>query len=191
MKRATTAFPALVLIVMWVAVIWTFNVPEIDSGHGFAHDRFSGMDQGGDGSLRHERMLFPGWLMASAIIFIFGGLLAWSAENSYQATYVRMRRCAFLISMLVYEAVFTILFLQYADSLGAEDNPLFIGSFPASTWWLLFGVWLAPGFFIAIFVGGFHRWIATPSAMARFHELVAANPAMALNPATHPKRNSV
>lgn len=190
MKRAMTAFPALILIVMWSAVIWVFSVPEMDAGHGFAHGQFSEMDQGGDGSLRHERIMFPGWLLASAIIFIFGGLLAWAGEKSYQATHVRMRRLAFLISMLVYEAVFTILFFRYADSLGSADDPPFIGSFPAATWWLLFGVWLTPGLFIAIFVGGFHRWIATPAALAKFHELVATNRSVASDPETLPPTNS-
>jgi len=182
MKRATTAFPALILIVMWSAVFWIFSVPEMDTGHGFAHEQFSEMDQGGDGAVRHDGIIFPGWLLASSIIFIFGGLLAWAAEKSYQATHVTVRRLAFLISMLVYETVFTILFLEYADSLAAPDDPPFIGSFPAATWWLLFGVWLAPGLFIAIFVGGFHRWIATPAALAKFHDLVAANASAASDP---------
>jgi len=77
-----------------------------------------------------------------------------------------------LFGAIAYQAVFVMLFLAYRDSLSGEPVA-FIGSFPAATWWLLFGVYLMPYYFIVLYVTFFDRWVVTPETLKKFDELLS------------------
>ena len=171
-QTAANLLPGIILIAMWGALVWVFLTPEPEQSHGFAHHRFSEMDQGGAGTTRHGQVLVCGWFLGTSMIAIFVGLLAWGSEQALDAADHATRRWTFVFSGLVYAGIFTILMVCYADSLRQPEMPAYIGSFPAATWWLLFGVWLAPGLFVGIFVFGFSRWFVTPQAMIQFRKLI-------------------
>jgi len=164
--------PAIFLAAIWTAIVWVFLTPEVPDGHGFAHDRFSAMDQGGDGADRHGPVMFSGWLLGASSIAIFVGLLAWAAERAMSTGSPNVRRLTFVVGGLLFEGLFALMMLAYRDSLVVPTEPAFIGPFPAATSWLLFGVWMAPAFFIVLFVVLFNRWFLSPAAMARFEQLV-------------------
>jgi len=171
-QRPADLLPGIILIAMWGTLVWVFLTPEAEQSHGFAHARFSEMDQGGVGATRHGRVLVSGWFLGTSIIAVFVGLLAWGSEQALNSAGHAARRWMFVLSGLIYAGIFTILMVCYADSLRQPEMPSYIGSFPAATWWLLFGIWLVPGLFVGIFVFGFSRWFVTPEAMIQFRKLL-------------------
>ena len=62
---------------LWILVVIALCIPEAPNGHGVEHVTIRAMDQGGDGTQRHESLLFIGWVFGSAMICLFTGLLAW------------------------------------------------------------------------------------------------------------------
>ena len=79
---------------------------------------------------------------------------------------------AFAVGGIAYQAIFVMLFLAYHETLGGGEVA-FIGSLPAATWWVLFGVYLIPYYFVALYVWSFDRWIVTPESLRKFDQLVA------------------
>ena len=160
------------LIVMWAVVVFILLVPEVPNGHGFEHSRFQTMDQGGDGAQRHGPLLIAGWLFGSILIALFVSLLAWGTvvdpgrqdAQRQQRGRFDMRLTALFLGGVIYEGVFAAMCAAYRNSLTAAEAS-FIGPFPAGVSWLLFGVWLVPGIFIAFYVVFFHRWILPPSTL--------------------------
>jgi hypothetical protein len=164
--------PANLLIALWAGVLAVFLTPEIPNDHGFAHAKFSAMDQGGDGSSRHEPLLIYGGLCGSAMIGIFVSLLAWgSGASSHRVARPYLRWAAFFIGWLLYESVFVMMCFAYRQSL-AEPEVTFFGPFPAAVSWFLFGLWPIPAFFIVLYVAFFNRWIFPPEAAKTFEQLV-------------------
>ena len=154
-------------------------------GHGVPHRNtlFRDMNQGGSGQHRHASVLLGGWLFGALQIALFTGLLAWSAglPAAAQARQPDARQShswllpgLFVFGGLVFEGVFALLCRSYQVSMLDPDNTRFLGSFPEATTWLLFGIWFAPGVFVALYVLFFDRWIFSPQAETRFAALVAA-----------------
>ena len=154
-------------------------------GHGVPHRdaKFQDMNQGGSGQQRHASVLLGGWLFGALQIALFTGLLAWSAglpragqvqPTDSRQTYPWLLWSLFLFGGLLFEGVFALLCRSYQVSLLDPANTRFLGSFPEATTWLLFGIWFAPGVFVALYVLFFDRWILTPQAEARFAALMAA-----------------
>jgi hypothetical protein len=175
-----TAF-LVVLGALWILVLIALCTPEASNGHGIPHSKFNAMDQGGDGNARHEAILVTGWLLGSAMVLLFTGLLAWgTVSGPFQTTVTDGRQTSrsvgrlmwFVVGGLLFEAVFGMLCYSYWKSL-ADPIGAFSGPFPPGVSWMLFGVWLFPAFFIVLYVTYFHRWILPPENAQRFAELVA------------------
>jgi len=171
---------AILLVALWVVVLIILLTPEIPNGHGFGHAKFMAMDQGGDGAQRHESFLLTGWIFGSVLIGLFVSLLVWGTvgqplQAGASEPAVRRRPdgrvWAFLLSGLLYEGVFAGMCLAYRKSL-ADPEVAFQGPFPAGVSWLLFGLWLIPVCFVALYVVFFSRWIAPPENLEKFAELV-------------------
>ena len=154
-------------------------------GHGVPHRNtiFQDMHQGGSGQQRHASVLLGGWLFGALQIALFTGLLAWSAglPAAAQAQQPAARQSPswllpglFVFGGLVFEGVFALLCRSYQVSMLDPANTRFLGSFPEATTWLLFGIWFAPGVFVALYVLFFDRWIFSPQAETRFAALLAA-----------------
>jgi hypothetical protein len=171
----------VVLGAMWLLVLIALSTPEAANGHGIQHATIHTMDQGGDGSQRHKSLIVTGWLLGSAMIFLFTGLLAWGsvcqaggmpAANPVQSSPFFGRLMWFVAGGVLFEVVFGMLCYSYWTSLSAPRGD-FSGPFPVAVSWMLFGVWLFPAFFIVLYVVNFHRWVLPPENAGRFANLVA------------------
>ncbi len=177
--------PAIVLIALWGVVLIILLTPETPDGQGFSHSTYMAMDQGGDGAGRHQALLVSGWIFGSLLIAFFVSLLAWGMlRQPFQAETTGTNRTGgtalplwlFLIGGVCYEGVFAMMCLAYRDSLTSPDVA-FLGPFPSSVSWLLFGIWLFPAYFIVLYVIFFNRYVVPPQTRQRFEELVGrANP---------------
>ena len=161
---------AVLLLLLWAAVLAVLLTPEVSSGHGFEHSTFPTMDQGGDGARRHQPVLIRGWLLGCVVIATFVSLLACGALGGRSAT--NWRLTAFLVGGLCYEAAFGFMCSSYRDSI-SKAPAAFIGPFPEPLAWLLFGIWFVPTFFVVLYVLFFYDWIWPPDNARRFAELIA------------------
>ena len=162
-------------------------------GHGVPHRNtiFQDMNQGGSGQQRHASVLLGGWLFGALQIALFTGLLAWSAglpaaahpqQSAARQSHSWLLPGLFVFGGLVFEVVFALLCRSYQISMLDPANTRFLGSFPEATTWLLFGIWFAPGVFVALYVLFFDRWIFSPQAETQFAALVAARTAAREHP---------
>ncbi len=58
---------------------------------------------------------------------------------------------------LIYVLTFVAMMLSWREYAADSDRELW-GPFPAPVTWMVFGVWLVPGLFTAIYVAGFQKW---------------------------------
>ena len=156
----------ILLAAMWAAVLWIAFTPEAAGGHGMPHTQFSQMDQGGAGLERHEPVFAAAWLLGSVMIAMFVCLLAWQTKAG------RRPWPFFLIGGALIEAVFSMMCWTYWRSLAEPLEASYWGSFPVPVAWLVYGIWLFPGFFIAIYVVRFDDWILPEQSMRRFEEIL-------------------
>ena len=156
--------PAILLIALWGVVLAILLTPEVPNGHGFEHSDFVEMDQGGNGADRHESLLITGWMFGSLLIACFVSLLLWGTTK-------KEHWLLFLAGGLIYEGIFGMLCFSYWKSL-TDSNVAFLGPFPASVSWLLFGIWPFPAFFIGLYVFFYDRWIFPIESEQKFKMLV-------------------
>jgi hypothetical protein len=107
-------------------------------------------------------------MLGSLMIAPFVCLLAWQTKGG------RRSRSWFFAGGLLYEAVFSMMCWTYWRSLSDPLEVSFWGSFPAPVAWLVYGIWLFPGFFIALYVARFNEWILPRESMCRFEEILQA-----------------
>jgi hypothetical protein len=160
--------PGLLLVAMWAAVLWIALTPEISGGHGAMHSRFSQMDQGGAGLERHAAVFRAAWLLGSLMIAMFVCLLAWQTKGG------RRPWTLFLVGGLLFEAIFSMMCWTYWRSLADPLEVPFWGSLPVPVAWLVYGIWLFPGFFITLYVVRFDDWILPKQSMRRFEAILKA-----------------
>ncbi|MFN4258375.1 MAG: hypothetical protein ACK4RK_03705 [Gemmataceae bacterium] len=168
MNQAWILF-ALLLAIWCVlgAVLW---VEETSAGGAAAHPHFQTMDQGGSGQLRHGPLLGQALALGVLEIAVFVAFLGFGIGNRPGAERLRRR---LLLGGLLYTGVFALVVWTYQNFL-AGDQEVFIGPFPAPTALMLFGMYLAPYYFVILYVVSFDRWIARPEDLAAFQKLVAA-----------------
>jgi hypothetical protein len=158
----------ILLAAMWALVLWIALTPEVPGSHGSVHSRFSQMDQGGAGLERHGPVFIAACLLGAVMIAMFVCLLAWQTKSG------RRSWPLFLLGGALYEAVFSMMCWTYWRSLADPFESSFWGSFPVPVAWLVYGIWLFPGFFIAIYVVRFDEWILPKESMHRFEEILKA-----------------
>jgi len=155
---------------MWSAVLAVFSIPEEGFVGGRPHAGISTMDQGGDGKLRHDNIMLPGWCLGAATIAIFVGLLIFGTRKTGSTMRTGQASClTLLIGGALLELTFTMMCIAYWKSFTTAE-PEFIGPFPAGLAWMLFGIWTVPAYFIVVYVAFFRQWIYTPAAEARFKD---------------------
>jgi len=160
--------PGILLAAAWVLVLWIWLTPEVPEGHGATHAQFSQMDQGGSGLERHGSTFVAAWLLGSLMNAMFVCLLAWPTRDGKQPW------PWFIAGGLLYEAVFAAMCWSYWRSLTDPANTAFWGSFPVPAAWLVYGIWLFPAFFIALYVIRFDAWILPEASMRKFEEILRA-----------------
>lgn len=158
----------ILLAGMWAAVLWIAMTPEAAGSHGAVHARFSQMDQGGSGLQRHGPTFIAAWLLGSLMIAMFVCLLAWQTKGG------RRTWPLFFVGGLLYEVIFSMMCWTYWRSLAHPLDVSFWGSLPLPVAWLVYGIWLFPGFFITIYVIRFDEWILPKESMRRFEAILRA-----------------
>jgi len=160
--------PGVLLAAMWAAVLWIALTPEVLGGHDAVHSRFSQMDQGGVGVERHGAVFAAAWMLGSLMIAMFVCLLAWQTKGGHGPWRW------FFAGGLLFEAIFAMMCWTYWRSLADPLAVSYWGSFPVPVAWLVYGIWLFPGFFITLYVMRFDEWILPKESMRRFEELLEA-----------------
>ena len=169
--------PAVLLVSFWIVLLVILLTPAPPDSTGFAHPRHAAMtdgatapamNQGGEGRQRHGRILWAGWLLAALMAVMLTGILLFGVQSTGLS---KGKALAFALGGIAYQVVFAMLFLAYRNSL--TGPVVFIGSFPAATWWVLFGVYLLPYYFILLYVALFDRWVVTPDSLRKFDELLS------------------
>lgn len=159
-----------VLLLMLLLLVLTATQPEPRGAIGRDHPDYQAMQQGGENTERHAHVYALGVLWGLLQILFFTlcltlgigqeaniralGLLLVSGGGLYGAAYL----------------VMTSWYPRYVDASAPQQ----VLAFPLPTAVMLFGVGLAPLFFIVLYVAGFHRWIITRDELDRFNELVRA-----------------
>ncbi len=167
MKRASLVFAiALGLAALLLAV---FSLPEPPQGHGAIHPKYATMEHGGDGIDRSGHVLWIGWGLGVLMIAFFVSLIALSASTRQG---LRGLGLPLFVVGFAFESVWTALVLSYHAYATGAETLLFLG-FPASTAWVLFAIWPIPALFVALYVLGFDRWVATPRDLAEFEDRLA------------------
>jgi hypothetical protein len=158
----------ILLAAMWAAVLSIALAPEIAGGHGAVHSRFAQMDQGGAGMARHGAVFWAAWLLGALMIAMFVCLLAWQTKGG------RRPWPWFFAGGLLYEAIFSMMCWTYWRSLADPLEVAFWGSFPVPVAWLVYGIWLFPGFFITLYVVRFDELIYPKESLRRYEEILEA-----------------
>ncbi len=161
----------LLLVALWAAVLAIWLTPAPPQLGGAPHERIPKMDQAGNGADLHSpRLVLVGWVFGALLIAGFVGLLAWVTVPA--AGEGGAKRAVFLLGGLLFEGVFAMMCIAYARALNDQLAEPFWGGFPASTAWLVYGLWPVPTFFIVLYVVFFNSWIAPPQQLRQFEQLV-------------------
>ena len=175
-------FVFIVLLAMCVVVGVAFLTPQVPyedvvledgstqrviKSHGFTHDRFSTMRQGGSGAERHASTLWIGWAFATLCVLFFGGCLAMgmTRRGSLGPT-----KGPLIFGTMGLAAIFAALFLSYNKYMNEQTHDLFLG-FPRPSAWMLYAVWTFPVFFMILYFRVFDRWHFTAEDEASLKEL--------------------
>ena len=141
----------------------------VAKSHGFAHDRFATMRQGGPGDERSGRALWMGWVFVTLQVLFFGGCLALGMSRGGR---LGPARGPIIGGTLVLVAIFAALFLSYIRFMNGETQLRFLG-WPRPTAWVLFVVWTFPIFFMVLYYRVFDRWFFTADDEKRLAEITA------------------
>lgn len=173
--RGYALFLFAVLLLLCGLLGWLFVTAPPAGVVGGPHPEFATMQVGG-APTRHETTLLPAFLFVLLQVLVFAGLLYMAVGRRLSrkggALWLAMGTGALLTA-------FVCLFITYRGFLETGSETALAFSFPVPSAWMLYGVWTAPLFFIALYVVRFDDWILLPEDRKRFEELVAEKNAAA------------
>ena len=137
--------------------------------HGFQHDRFSTMEQGGPGAERHAKTLWIAWTFAVVSVPFYVGCISLGAARHGKLGPLKV---PFAVGTVILTGIFCALFLSYRDFMNEETHELFL-SFPKPTAWMIYAVWPFPIYFLILYYIHFDKWHFTDEDQRRLEELVA------------------
>jgi len=177
-------FIFITLLAICVVVGISFLVPQVPNenvvleggstqlvikSHGYEHDKYPTMFQGGPGAERHATTIWVGWVFAMLSILFFVGCTLLGAERHGKLGPFKV---PIMIGTVLYAAIFTAVIVSYYAYMNEDTHSLFL-SFPKPTAWMLFGVWPIPVYFVVLYYLFFDRWHFTAEDEQRFEEIVA------------------
>ena len=163
MKISYVLFGLLVAMGLVLGYLLLF-VPETAVGHGVVHPDFPSMLQGGDGAVRHASVLTGGAALGVLMILFMVGLLVFGANRSGK---VGMEEAVLIGGTVVFVLCFLAVVITYQPYAEAGGGELTM-AFPLPTAWMMYGVWVAPVVFIALYMFRFDPWIMSDEETARF-----------------------
>lgn len=142
---------------------------KVYQGHGVDHPVFPSMKHGGSGAERTSRILWLGWAFGVLEVSFFVACLALGTAKGEK---VGPYRKPLIAGALVYIGVFTLLVLSYRSYLNEETHVLFLTQV-RPTAWMLYGMWLFPLLFAALYTVTFNSWYFSEQDLERFRQIVA------------------
>jgi len=137
--------------------------------HGFEHDIFPSMEQGGPGAERHANTLWIAWAFAVvSIVFYVACLLLGAGRHGKLGP----TKVPFAVGTVIFIGIFTAMFLSYRTFSTQETYELFLG-FPKPTAWMIYAVWPFPISFLILYYVTFDKWHFTDEDEQRLEELIA------------------
>ena len=168
-------FLFVILLLLCGLMGWLFfGVEPPPNATGVVHPEFSTMQVGGDPA-RHESTLLLGWVFVALQIIFFAGLLVMAIGHRLKSPSGGRGGYVWLgLATAALLGVFTLLMRSYSGFMATGAETGLALSFPYPTAWMLYGVWITPLLFIALFIVRFDDWILRPEDKQRFARLVAA-----------------
>jgi hypothetical protein len=137
--------------------------------HGYTHDTFTTMEQGGPGAERHAKTLWIAWAFAVVSIVFYISCISLGAARHGK---LGPAKIPFAIGTVILILIFCGLFNSYRGYMNEDVHALFL-SFPRPTAWMMYAVWPFPIFFLVIYYIQFDKWHFTDEDQQRLDELVA------------------
>ncbi len=141
--------------------------------HGYIHDRFPSMRQGGPSLERHGAATWLGLVFVLVQVLFYGGCLAMGASRNGR---LGPMKTPIIAGTAVLGLIFVALFWSYLRYINTESPTLFL-SLPRPTAWMLLAVWPMPVFFMIAYYRLFDSWFFTAEDERRLEELVASEQA--------------
>lgn len=167
-----TKIPAILLMVLlglWGVLISAMMTRASDYPGAVAHPQQAQMHVAGPSAEFDLTMLRTGQAVGILIVAVFVlCLLLGSGKNGASATFAGV--------VIVSAAVLMSVFLMMTSTISEyvqSPSPKLIGGFPVPTAWMVFGVWLTPILFLAVYIAGFRQWVMTEDDQQRLSALVA------------------
>lgn len=145
----------LFLLILWVLLAVLFLAPPPEHATGVPHPEVDSMLHSGESLALRPLHRWLGWGFGMGIIGIFAFFLLLGTRR--RGGWGRLKGWL-AAGFLLYGAVFSALVFAHWDYALHGRVGWFLG-FPLPTAWMLFGMLFAPGFFVALYVLGFRRWI--------------------------------
>ena len=137
---------------------------------GIPHNQYGQLLKGGTQQANIPIVKWLSYLFGLAIIGIFGiGIYIGMLKNGRTGPAARW----IIIGFVIYGLIYTGMILSYWSYDPA--NPVYFGSFPAPTAWMIYGIWIFPFFFTFVYNFYFHTWYLTDEDMEKFEQLVQDN----------------
>lgn len=144
-------------------------VESIRGDHGFPHPQFATMQQGGDGAVRHGRILWFGLAFGLLQVVLFVCLIALGGRRDGQLGPLTI---PLVIGGILYAGAFTAMVITYRGYMSAVEPEMF-GALPLPTAWMIYGVWPVPIVFMLIYMLTFDIWIYRPDDQQRLEGILA------------------
>jgi len=158
----------ITLILMMIAVLFVIISGPDDSITGMPHSKFTTMLQSTHDSFEFSNIKWAGFAFGIGILLYFYLVLAIGLKRK---KYIKKVNFWILGGGAVYLILFVLMFMAYQNYIDQETLSLF-GGFPIPTAIMIYGIWLFPLFFTAVYVWRFKDWVINKKEIARFHELI-------------------
>ena len=145
------------------------STERIIKSHGYEHDKFPSMEQGGPGAERHAKTLWVGWAISIAFILLWAALLMFAASRDGK---LGPAKVPLIVGSVLFMGLFTAVIFSYRAYMTEETHSLFL-SLPKPVAWMVYGIWPFPLYFVAVYYFIFDRWYFTDEEQRRFDEIVA------------------
>ncbi len=158
----------ITLILMMIAVLFVIIGGPDDSMTGMPHTKYTTMLQSTHDSYEFSIVKWAGFAFGIGILLYLNLVLTIGLKRTKS---IQKFNFWILFGGAGYIILFVLMFIAYQNYIDKEI-PSLLGGFPIPTAIMVYGLWLFPLFFTALYVWKFKDWVINKKEVARFHELV-------------------
>ncbi|MBM80666.1 MAG: hypothetical protein CMJ78_08745 [Planctomycetaceae bacterium] len=159
----------ITLLALWAIVIFAAVSPSKSYPGASTHPQEREMDVAGESIAFDAEMIATGTVTGLLLIAVYLLCLSLGAgKNGYNRRFVGL----VILSACGVCGSFLAMAANYGGYVTAQQ-PEIVAGFPVPTAWMVYGVWLCPLVFLAIYVIGFKSWVMTDEDQQRLARLVA------------------